>query len=84
MPLTIGNFVKSASLGGIPESVPAARTFIRQVLGEAHPATDTTMLLGSDLVSNAVRHSRSGQRDGGWLTVVVFVQPVEWSIVTTP
>ncbi|MEU8195610.1 ATP-binding protein [Microbispora amethystogenes] len=52
-----------------------ARAFIRDVLGDGHPVVDTAMLLGSELVSNAVRHSRSGHRAGGRLTVVVAVKP---------
>ncbi|GIH69887.1 ATP-binding protein [Sphaerimonospora thailandensis] len=65
--------LNSVILGGIPESVTAARAFIREALGENHPAVEIAMLLGSELVSNAIRHSRSGRRDGGRLTVAVVV-----------
>lgn len=53
-----------AVLPGTPESVSAARQIARELLGDDHPAIDTTMLLISELVTNAVLHSRSGEPAG--------------------
>jgi len=51
-------------LPGTPQSVGAAREIARQLLGDEHPATQTAMLLVSELVTNSVMHSRSGDPDG--------------------
>lgn len=59
-------------LPGVPESAAAARQVARQLLGDTHPAADTAMLLASELVTNAVMHSKSG-RPGGTVTVAVCV-----------
>lgn len=57
-------------LPGVPESAAAAREVTRQLLGDSHPAADTAMLLMSELVTNSVTHSRSGQ-PGGSVTIAV-------------
>ena len=57
-------------LPGAPESARAARQLVHQVLGDGHPASETVMLVLSELVTNAIRHSRSGA-PGGTLTVAV-------------
>ncbi|WP_460366855.1 ATP-binding protein [Actinocorallia lasiicapitis] len=49
---------------GVPRAVTAARQVFRDLLGDAHPAVDDAELCLSELVTNAVRHSRSGQRGG--------------------
>lgn len=77
MTLVTGHLIKSIDLGGVPESVGEARAFIRDVVGGNHPAIETAMLLGSELVSNSVRHSYSGQRVGGRLTVAVVTKAGE-------
>jgi len=63
-----------AVLPGTPESVSAARQIARELLGDDHPAMDTTMLLISELVTNAVQHSRSGE-PGGRVAVVLCSGP---------
>jgi anti-sigma regulatory factor (Ser/Thr protein kinase) len=63
-----------AVLPGTPQSVSAARQIARQLLGDEHPATEVTMLLVSELVTNSVLHSRSGE-PGGRVTVVLCSGP---------
>jgi anti-sigma regulatory factor (Ser/Thr protein kinase) len=63
-----------AVLPGTPQSVSAARQMARQVLGDEHPATQTTMLLVSELVTNSVMHSRSGE-PGGSVTIALCSGP---------
>lgn len=55
-----------AAFPGVDRSPALARRFVREVLG-ANPAADTVELCVSELVTNAVRHSASG--DGGRVTV---------------
>jgi anti-sigma regulatory factor (Ser/Thr protein kinase) len=57
-------------LPGVPESAAAARALALQLLGRAHPAADTVMLLVSELVTNAVMHTRSGA-PGGSVTLAL-------------
>jgi anti-sigma regulatory factor (Ser/Thr protein kinase) len=61
-------------LPGRPESVSAAREIARQVLGDANPATETAMLLVSELVTNSVMHSKSGE-PGGSVTIALCEGP---------
>lgn len=63
-----------AVLPGTPQSVSAARQIARELLGDEHPATETAMLLVSELVTNSVMHSRSGE-PGGRVTVVLCTGP---------
>jgi anti-sigma regulatory factor (Ser/Thr protein kinase) len=53
-----------AVLPGTAQSVSAAREVARELLGDEHPAIETTLLLVSELVTNSVLHSRSGLPDG--------------------
>lgn len=62
--------VLSAELAGTPESARAARDLVRRALGDRHPSADAAQVLVSELVSNAITHTRSGQ-PGGKLTVAV-------------
>ena len=55
---------------GRPEQVAVARAFIRQVLGAAHPGTERTTLLVSELVTNSDNHSDTRQ-DGATITDTV-------------
>lgn len=48
-------------LPGSARSAAAARRFVRGLLGTAHPAIDDVALVVSELVTNAVVHSRSGR-----------------------
>jgi anti-sigma regulatory factor (Ser/Thr protein kinase) len=54
---------------GTPSSAPAARGFLRGVLA-ASPRLDDLELIVSELVTNAIRHTPSGQ-PGGSLTLTV-------------
>ena len=68
----------SADLPGRPESAAAARSLVRQALGADHPSAGDAALVVSELVGNAVAHTRSGQ-PGGTITVAVetSAQPPE-------
>jgi anti-sigma regulatory factor (Ser/Thr protein kinase) len=61
-------------LPGTPQSASAARQIARQLLGDEHPATETAVLLVSELVTNSVMHSRSGE-PGGSVTVALCSGP---------
>ena len=51
-------------------SVGQAREFVRGVLGSAWPRLDDLLLMVSEVASNAVRHTASGD-DGGWFDLTV-------------
>lgn len=55
-------------LPGTANAAGEARQLAREFMGEGHPAADTVVLIVSELVTNAVRHSRSGA-PGGLVTV---------------
>lgn len=56
-------------LAGFPDQVAKARRLVSATLGREHPLHDDCVLLTSEIATNAVVHSRSG--DGGLFTVVV-------------
>jgi anti-sigma regulatory factor (Ser/Thr protein kinase) len=60
----------SLTIPGRPEHVREARAFVAKALGELHPGLDNAVLLTSELVTNAVMHSRS-RCDGGTVTVLI-------------
>ena len=60
----------SATLPGRPAYVREARRLVAAAIGAGHPRADAALLLTSELVTNAVTHSRSGRPDG---TVDVLV-----------
>jgi anti-sigma regulatory factor (Ser/Thr protein kinase) len=60
----------SLTVPGRPEHVREARAFVAKALGELHPGLDNSVLLTSELVTNAVMHSRS-RCDGGTVTVLI-------------
>ncbi len=60
----------SLTLIGRPEHVREARRFVAKAIGADHPQADTAMLLTSELVTNAVTHSRS-RLPGGTVKLVV-------------
>ena len=62
--------VGSLTTAGRTKNVAEARAFVARTLGPAHSCTDVAVLLCSELVTNAVLHSESGQ-PGGTVTVVV-------------
>lgn len=57
------------SIPGLPSMVPAARTFVRAFLG-SHPLAGDAELVASEYVTNAIRHSTSGE-GGGVIHVTV-------------
>jgi len=57
------------TIPGRPERVREARAFAAKALGDLHPALDNVVLLTSELVTNAVTHSRSHR--GGAVQVVI-------------
>lgn len=58
------------TLPGRPEHVREARQFVARSIDDDYPRADTALLLTSELVTNAVIHSRS-RLPGGTVTVVV-------------
>ena len=61
-------------LPGVADSAGVARTMARELLGDGDPAVDTVMLLISELVTNAIIHTRSGA-PGGTVTVALCPGP---------
>jgi anti-sigma regulatory factor (Ser/Thr protein kinase) len=61
-------------LPGTPDSAKAARLLTCELLGDDDPATETAMLLVSELVTNSITHSQSG-RPGGTVTVALCAGP---------
>jgi anti-sigma regulatory factor (Ser/Thr protein kinase) len=55
---------------GITPLVPALRNLVGTLLA-GHPAVDDIRLMTTEIIANAIRHSRSGQRNGT-LTVTVL------------
>ena len=66
-----GRAVREAvTLAGRAERVRLARAFVEGVLGPGHPCGDVAALLVSELFSNSLRHSGSGD-PGETVTVAV-------------
>jgi anti-sigma regulatory factor (Ser/Thr protein kinase) len=63
----------SLTIPGRPEQVSAARAFVSRTLGAHHASTDndTATLLTSEIVTNAIAHTKSGV-EGGTVTIVVI------------
>ena len=63
----------SLTIPGRPERVSAARTFVAQTLSSHLVDTDcdAATLLTSEIVTNAIQHTRSGA-EGGTVTIVVI------------
>jgi len=68
--MTGGAVLGSLTIPGRPEHVREARVFAAKALGDLHPALDNIVLLTSELVTNAITHSRSRQHDGAVQIVV--------------
>ncbi len=66
----------SLTIPGHPGQVAAARTFVSRTLGSHRVGADddTATLLTSEIVTNAIRHTKSGA-DGGTVTIVVIGVP---------
>lgn len=69
--LTSAAVLGKVTIAGRKQSVPQARTFVDGILGRGHPHGDVARLLVSELVTNAVQHTRS-RRPGGTVTLVVI------------
>lgn len=65
-----GAVLGQLTIPGRPEHVREARAFAAKALGDLHPALDNVVLLTSELVTNAITHSRSHHR-GGAVHVVI-------------
>jgi len=61
-------------LPGVPEAVQFARSLVRRVLGRDSALAELVILCVSELVTNAIRHSRSGL-PGGMFAVTVQREP---------
>ncbi len=66
----------SLTIPGRPEQVCSARTFVARTLSAHRPGTDadTATLLTSEIVTNAIMHTKSGV-EGGTVTIVVIGIP---------
>src|ERR1700729_2923924 len=66
----------SLTIPGRPEQVATARAFVARTLSSHQVGADddTATLLTSEIVTNAVRHTKSGV-DGGTVTIVVIGVP---------
>ena len=58
-------------VAGQRRNVAQARAFVAASLGRGHPCLDEAVLLCSELVTNAVLHTDSGQ-PGGTITIVLL------------
>jgi serine/threonine-protein kinase RsbW len=63
----------SLTIPGRTDQVRTAREFVAKALGELAAVTDTAVLLTSELVTNAVRHSKSREAGGVVLVVVLEI-----------
>lgn len=68
-------------LPGVPESASAARDAARRVLSRPGNQTDNAVTCVSELATNAILHTRSGQA-GGQFAVTLEMLP-DWSIVVS-
>ncbi|MFD1542677.1 ATP-binding protein [Nonomuraea guangzhouensis] len=64
-----GNGAFVVRFPGAPAQVARVRGLVTAALGREHPLYDDCVLLASELATNAILHSRSGE--GGWFTVSV-------------
>ena len=66
----------SLTISGHPSQVAAARAFVLRTLGAAHLKVDSdaATLLTSEIVTNAILHTKSGV-DGGGVTIVIIGVP---------
>jgi len=63
-----------AELAGTPDAARQARALVGDLLGDDHPTVHDATLIVSELVSNAIAYSRSGQ-PGGTLIIAVEMAP---------
>jgi anti-sigma regulatory factor (Ser/Thr protein kinase) len=60
------------TLPGVERSVAIGRRFVRDTLGTRHPALEKVALSVSELATNAIMHTPSG--DGGHLTIGILAR----------
>jgi anti-sigma regulatory factor (Ser/Thr protein kinase) len=75
-PSSPAKILGSLTIPGQPEQVAAARAFIARTLSDHRVRTDTdaAALLASEIVTNAIQHTKSGI-DGGTVTIVMIGVP---------
>ena len=73
---------QSLTVPGRAEQVPRARAFIARALAARGLRDEVACLLGSELVTNAVRHSES-RLPGGTVTVTVTAERSEILVAVT-
>ena len=61
-------------LPGLPEAAPFARSLVRRALGRDNALAEVVILCTSELVTNAISHTRSGL-PGGMFAVTVRREP---------
>jgi len=63
----------SLTIPGVPEQVSVARAFVARTLSaqQVNTDTDTATLLTSEIVTNAIAHTKSGAQ-GGTVTILVI------------
>ena len=64
--------LSTITLPGVERSVAIGRRFVRDTLGTHHPALDKVALSVSELATNAIMHTPSG--DGGQLTIGILAR----------
>ena len=74
VPPCSGGLIWRRVFPGTLDQAPRAREFVRLLLADA-PRADDAELIVSELVGNALRHSRSGE-PGGWFVVEVMSHPL--------
>src|SRR5579859_1806638 len=72
---TRATILGSLTIPGRPEQVATARAFVSRTLSSQHVSTDTdaATLLTSEIVTNAIQHTKSGTGDGTVTIVVIRV-----------
>ncbi len=63
----------SVTFPGLPAIVPSARRFVRGILADS-PRSGDIELVASELASNAIRHTPSGE-PGGEFTITIRTGP---------
>ena len=69
-----------AELAGTPHAARQARDLVRESLGEGHPFAADAELVTSELVTNAMIHTRSGL-PGGTVTLAMRAHPDQVQIL---
>lgn len=60
----LGAQVVTRRLAGTPDQVAHARAIVREMLGADHALLEDVLLMTSELTTNALRHSASGDEEG--------------------